>query len=140
MNEWFNQIVGRTGTVGLLAFAGLSCAIVAYNVEFKSPIKSQEERDAQATLELDELIPVEANRKPEIIIPTSDFEAKPKSFELPLRNQPLEEERMPTLSNKLRESDTNEDEIEIAADELVDNYQEANTDTEEEIEVVESTV
>ena len=140
MNEWFNQIVGRTGTAGLLAFAGLSCAIVAYNVEFKSPIKSQEERDAQATLELDELIPVEANRKPEIIIPTSDFEAKPKSFELPLRNQPLEEERMPTLSNKLRESDTNEDEIEIAADELVDNYQEANTDTEEEIEVVESTV
>ncbi len=140
MNEWFNQIVGRTGTAGLLAFAGLSCAIVAYNVEFKSPIKSQEERDAQATLELDELIPVEANRKPEIIIPTSDFEAKPKSFELPLRNQPLEEERMPTLSNKLRESDTNEDEIEIAANELVDNYQEANTDTEEEIEVVESTV
>ena len=140
MNEWFNQILGRTGTAGLLAFAGLSCAIVAYNVEFKSPIKSQEERDAQATLELDELIPVEANRKPEIIIPTSDFEAKPKSFELPLRNQPLEEERMPTLSNKLRESDTNEDEIEIAADELVDNYQEANTDTEEEIEVVESTV
>jgi len=140
MNEWFNQIVGRTGTAGLLAFAGLSCAIVAYNVEFKSPIKSQEERDAQATLELDELIPVEANRKPEIIIPTSDFEAKPKSFELPLRNQPLEEERMPTLLNKLRESDTNEDEIEIAADELVDNYQEANTDTEEEIEVVESTV
>jgi S-DNA-T family DNA segregation ATPase FtsK/SpoIIIE len=141
MNEWFNQIVGRTGTAGLLAFAGLSCAIVAYNVEFKSPIKSQEERDEQASLELDELIPVEANRKPEIIIPTSDFEAKPKSFELPLRNQPLEEERMPTLSNKLRESDSlNEDEIEIAADELVDNYQEVNTDTEEEIEVVESTV
>lgn len=141
MNEWFNQVVGRTGTAGLLAFAGLSCAIVAYNVEFKSPIKSQEERDEQASLELEELIPVEANRKPEIIIPTSDFEAKPKSFELPLRNQPLEEERMPTLSNKLRETETlTEDEIEIADEELVDNYQEANTDTEEEIEVVASEV
>lgn len=141
MNEWFNQVVGRTGTAGLLAFAGLSCAIIAYNVEFKSPIKSKEERDEQASLELDELIPVEANRKPEIIIPTSDFEAKPKSFELPLRNQPLEEERMPTLSNKLRETETlTEDEIEIAEEELVDNYQEANTEIEEEIEEVESAV
>lgn len=129
MNEWFNQIIGKTGTAGLLAFAGLSCAIIAYNFDFKSPIKPKEEKSEMVGLEEDELIPVELNRKPEVI-PTSEYEPKPKSFELPLRNQPLEEERMPTLKNKLNSAGEVEeefeldDEIEISDDELVDNFQE----------------
>ena len=142
MNEWFNQVIGKTGTAGLLAFAGLSCAIIAYNVDFKSPIKSVEEREEQAGLEAEELIPVEANRKPEII-PTSEFEAKPKSFELPLRDQPLEEERMPTLKNTLRtnpvELETEEavvDFIHIPEEELVDNFQQVEVKVEEEVEEI----
>lgn len=132
MNEWFNQVIGKTGTAGLLAFAGLSCAVIAYNLEFKSPIKPKEEKEEVKGLEEEELMPVELNRKPELT--TSEFEAKPKSFELPLRNQPLEEERMPILKNKLNEpiaeiDNDQEEEIEIAEEELVDNYQEVITST-----------
>lgn len=141
MNEWFNQVIGKTGTAGLLAFSGLSCAVIAYNLDFKSPIKPVEEKSELVSLEEEELIPVEANRKPEII-PTSEFEAKPKSFELPLRNQPLEEERMPTLKNAIRTNEViadvnEEDEIEIPEEEMVDNYQEViKLEQAEEIEVV----
>ncbi len=122
MNEWLNNVVGKAGTAGLLVFAALSCMVIAYNLEFKSPIRSEEERLASKKLLEDELMPVEANRKPELNN-SLEFEAKPKSFELPLRDQPLDEERMPTLKNKLREAIEEEDDIEIAEDELVENYQ-----------------
>jgi DNA segregation ATPase FtsK/SpoIIIE, S-DNA-T family len=127
MNGWFNNVLGKTGTAGLLIFAGLTCMVIAYNLEFKSPIKSEEQRAAEKTLLEDELIPVEANRKPEIAS-SPEFEAKPKSFELPLRDQPLEDERMPTLKNQLRADNIaaeEEEPIEIAEEELVDNYQDA---------------
>ncbi len=138
MNGWFNNVLGKTGTAGLLAFAGLSCMVIAYNLEFKSPIKSEEQRAAERSLLEDELLPVEANRKPEITS-SPEFEAKPKSFELPLRDQPLEDERMPTLKNQLRAEDfateQEEDTIEIAEDELVDNFQEPISIEQIEVEV-----
>lgn len=133
MNEWFNNVIGKTGTAGLLVFSALTCLIITYNTEFKSPIKSQEERDALKGLEDEPLLPVEANRKAELNT-ISEFEPKPKSFELPLRDQPLEEERMPQLKNNLRtevQEDLDEEEIEIAEDELVDNFQEVNTNVQE---------
>ncbi len=135
MNEWLNTVVGKAGTAGLLAFAGLSCAVIAYNLEFKSPIKSEAERMASKNILEDELLPVEANRKPELST-SPEFQAKPKSFEMPLRDQPLEEERMPTLKNKLRDASDADDEIEIAEEELVDNYQEVVEDEEIEVEQV----
>ncbi len=143
MNDWFNQVLGKTGTAGLLAFAGLSCAVIAYNLEFKSPIKPKEENEEVKGLEEEELMPVELNRKPELT--TSEFEAKPKSFELPLRNQPLEEERMPILKNKLNEpiaefDNDEEEEIEIAEEELVDNYQEVITTEQKQEEYEEKKV
>ncbi len=93
-NEWLSTILGKTGTAGLLVFAGLSCLVIAYNLEFKSPI-SKREKKIFASLDEEELIPVEANRKAELIKP--EFEAKPNAVEFPILNKPLAEEKMPVL-------------------------------------------
>jgi S-DNA-T family DNA segregation ATPase FtsK/SpoIIIE len=94
INAFLNAILGKIGTAGLLIFAGISCLVIAYNFEFKSPIKKLEKKIID-TLDEEALLPVEANRKAELIKP--EFEAKPTSVEFPILNKPLNEAQMPVL-------------------------------------------
>ena len=47
---WANRLlaaqIGNAGTAGLLAFAGLTTLIIAYNIDFKIPVRSKLEYDA----------------------------------------------------------------------------------------------
>ncbi|MGV3509671.1 MAG: DNA translocase FtsK 4TM domain-containing protein [Sphingobacteriaceae bacterium] len=85
---WTNRLlkaqIGNTGIAGLLAFAGLSALIVAYNIDFKLPSKSEEEEDSQPLV----------STEPEEIEMEEDFRTRPVEF--PLNNK--------RDSNKERES------------------------------------
>ncbi len=110
INAYLNVILGKIGTAGLLAFVGISCLVIAYNFEFKSPINKIEKRIID-TLDEEELLPVEANRKAELIQP--EFEAKPTSVEFPILNKPLTEEQMPVLKQTLASQSLIEKEEEL---------------------------
>lgn len=133
MNAWLNTVIGKAGTAGILAFAGLSVLVIAYNIDFKAPKISLKKDSADAVLE-DELMPVELNRSPitQTQNPVSEFEAKPKPFES--RNKiNVQEELVPIT--KVEEDEQEEDfeeEIEIDAEEDVENFQSRITDTEKE--------
>lgn len=76
---WTNRLlraqIGNTGIAGLLAFAGLSALIVAYNIDFKLPSKSQQEEDPQPVV----------STEPEEIEMEEDFRTRPVEF--PLNNK-----------------------------------------------------
>ncbi len=113
VNVWLNTVLGQAGTGGLLLFLGLSCLVIAYNLEFKSPLpKRKEETD----LEEEELIPVEANRRP--ILEQAAFEAKPQAIEFPVVNKPLEEDQMPVLKTEVQQ-DENSNEVQSTLEEAL---------------------
>lgn len=130
INEWLNAVLGKTGTGGLLIFSGLSCLVVAYNLEFKSPVKTI---SVQSDLLDDELIPVEANRKTEFEKP--EFEAKPMAFEFPVTsNKPLDEDEMPKLKdNFVENASAEESEVNTSALKMED--MEISPSSEEKIAV-----
>lgn len=68
VNRLLNAQIGNAGIAGLLAFAGLSALIIAYNIDFKMPQRNQEPKyavpDVQETVELEDEVrfePVEFN-------------------------------------------------------------------------------
>lgn len=133
MNYWLNNVLGKAGTAGLIAFAGLSVLVIAYNIEFKAPKINLKSNDKDAILD-DELLPVELNRSPltQITQPTSEFEAKPKPFES--RNKVnVQEELVPVIktSNDFEEEEL-EDDFELSADEDLENFQSAPSEVIEE--------
>lgn len=135
MNAWLNTVIGKAGTAGLLAFAALSVLVIAYNIDFKAPKISLKSDDKDALLD-DELIPVELNRSPltQTNSPVSEFEAKPKPFESRNRVN-VQEELVPVIkSNADEEEEVEEDDIEISADEDLENFQTVASETESEIE------
>ncbi|MFD2162675.1 DNA translocase FtsK 4TM domain-containing protein [Paradesertivirga mongoliensis] len=81
---WTNRLlqaqIGNTGIAGLLAFAGLSALIVAYNIDFKLP--SKEERE-------EAFVPVVPDESEEIEI-EDDFRTQPVEFPLNRREQVAE--------------------------------------------------
>jgi DNA segregation ATPase FtsK/SpoIIIE, S-DNA-T family len=91
-NLWLNTVLGKTGTGGLLTFAALTFLVIAYNIEFKSPIVKKEK--SEDILE-DELIPVEQNRRS--LYDQAEYEATPEAVEFPVLNKPLDEDHMPSL-------------------------------------------
>jgi S-DNA-T family DNA segregation ATPase FtsK/SpoIIIE len=127
INLWLNLILGKIGTFGALVFAGLSCLVIAYNLEFKLPAR-RKKAEVLPFLEEDELLPVEANRKPEIP-KTSEFNAKPKPFETRNTSAALSDEQMPVmLSNEIAKEEViittiEEDHSDVPADELAENFQ-----------------
>ncbi len=126
MNYWLNNVIGKAGTAGLIAFSGLSVLVIAYNIEFKAPKINLKTDDKDALLD-DELLPVELNRSPlsQTAQPTSDFEAKPKPFES--RNKiNVQEELVPVLKTEQEvEEEDSSDDFEISADEDLENFQTA---------------
>jgi S-DNA-T family DNA segregation ATPase FtsK/SpoIIIE len=126
MNYWLNNVIGKAGTAGLIAFSGLSVLVIAYNIEFKAPKINFKSDDKDALLD-DELLPVELNRSPlsQTAQPTSDFEAKPKPFES--RNKiNVQEELVPVLKTEQEvEEEDSSDDFEISADEDLENFQTA---------------
>ncbi len=135
MNYWLNNVIGKAGTAGLIAFSGLSVLVIAYNIEFKAPKINLKSSDKDALLD-DELLPVELNRSPltQSPQPISEFEAKPKPFES--RNKiNVQEELVPVLKSATELEEEMEDEFEIAADEDLENFQTApSAEVEESIE------
>ncbi len=135
MNYWLNNVIGKAGTAGLIAFSGLSVLVIAYNIEFKAPKINLKSSDKDALLD-DELLPVELNRSPltQSPQPISEFEAKPKPFES--RNKiNVQEELVPVLKSASEVEEEMEDEFEIAADEDLENFQTApSAEVEESIE------
>jgi S-DNA-T family DNA segregation ATPase FtsK/SpoIIIE len=135
MNYWLNNVIGKAGTAGLIAFSGLSVLVIAYNIEFKAPKINLKSSDKDALLD-DELLPVELNRSPltQSPQPISEFEAKPKPFES--RNKiNVQEELVPVLKSASEVEEQMEDEFEIAADEDLENFQTApSAEVEESIE------
>ncbi|MFN5704842.1 MAG: DNA translocase FtsK 4TM domain-containing protein [bacterium] len=136
MNYWLNNVIGKAGTAGLIAFSGLSVLVIAYNIEFKAPKINLKSDDKDALLD-DELLPVELNRSPlsQTAQPTSDFEAKPKPFES--RNKiNVQEELVPVLKTEQEfEEEDSSDDFEVSADEDLENFQTApSTEIEESIE------
>ncbi len=135
MNYWLNNVIGKAGTAGLIAFSGLSVLVIAYNIEFKAPKINLKSNDKDAILD-DELLPVELNRSPltQSPQPISEFEAKPKPFES--RNKiNVQEELVPVLKSATELEEEMEDEFEIAADEDLENFQTApSAEVEESIE------
>lgn len=126
MNYWLNNVIGKAGTAGLIAFSGLSVLVIAYNIEFKAPKINLKSDDKDALLD-DELLPVELNRSPlsQTAQPTSDFEAKPKPFES--RNKiNVQEELVPVLKTEQEvEEEDSSDDFEVSADEDLENFQTA---------------
>jgi S-DNA-T family DNA segregation ATPase FtsK/SpoIIIE len=126
MNYWLNNVLGKAGTAGLIAFAGLSVLVIAYNIEFKAPKINLKSTDKDAILD-DELLPVELNRSPltQITQPNSEFEAKPKPFES--RNKVnVQEELVPVLKTTIdTEEEVIEDDFELSEDEDLENFQTA---------------
>jgi S-DNA-T family DNA segregation ATPase FtsK/SpoIIIE len=99
-NAWLSTVLGKTGTGGLLAFAGLSCLVIAYNIDFKSPVSGKKEKPAAipaGELE-DELIPVEYNRQP--IIERPEYEASPSAVEFPVLNKTLRDDQIPSMKEE----------------------------------------
>lgn len=94
---WTNRLlraqIGNTGTAGLLAFAGLTALIIAYNIDFKLPQKTQKE---------EEILPALRDETEEIEL-EDDFRTRPVEFPLGKKDEntgvktqanPLKQERM----------------------------------------------
>ncbi|WP_423148176.1 DNA translocase FtsK 4TM domain-containing protein [Rubrolithibacter danxiaensis] len=75
---WTNRLlivqIGEAGIAGLLAFAGLTALIIAYNIDFKMPSGRKEEAKNEIS---DPLAPIEL---------VDEFKSEPVEFELNRRN------------------------------------------------------
>jgi len=118
---WTNRLlqaqIGDAGTAGMLAFAGLTVLIIAYNIDFKMPERSKEDKfdvpDQSAGVELEDEVryePVEfdlPNRnKVNQNLPSVKLEqSEPEHVNVvlsPSRNVPLETED--TVINEIKDS------------------------------------
>lgn len=92
---WTNRLlqaqIGNTGVAGLLAFAGLTALIIAYNIDFRFSSKSENVEE--------ELLPVMRDESEEIEL-EDDFRTRPVEFPLNRREE-ITPERTP--ANQLKQ-------------------------------------
>ena len=97
---WTNRLlqaqIGNAGVAGLLAFAGLTALIVAYNIDFKFPAKTQLPEEEELPTLVDESEEIELE---------DDFRTRPVEFPLnkreSVRGQVVAEEELP--ANQLKQ-------------------------------------
>jgi len=88
---WSNKLlsaqIGAAGVAGLIAFAGLTILIIAYNIDFKFP-----ERKAKEVY-LDNETPDYVNDIREQVVKNKTYEEPAASIEFPVRDKPVSNER-----------------------------------------------
>ncbi|MBC8054495.1 MAG: DNA translocase FtsK 4TM domain-containing protein [Sphingobacteriaceae bacterium] len=91
---WTNRLlqaqIGNTGIAGLLAFAGLTALIIAYNIDFKLPARKQNE---------EAVLPLVPDESDEIEL-EDDFRTRPVEFPLN-KKEDIFEEKSP--ANQLKQ-------------------------------------
>ncbi|WP_029277133.1 FtsK/SpoIIIE family DNA translocase [Pedobacter borealis] len=86
-NKLLNAQIGAAGVAGLIAFAGLTILIIAYNIDFKFPERKEKE------VYLDNETPDYVNDIREQAVKNKTFEEPSSSIELPVRDKPISNER-----------------------------------------------
>jgi S-DNA-T family DNA segregation ATPase FtsK/SpoIIIE len=90
---WSNKLlgaqIGAAGVAGLIAFAGLTILIIAYNIDFKFPARKEKE------VYLDNETPDYVNDIREQSAKNTAFEEPSKPIEFPGREKPVSNERKP---------------------------------------------
>ncbi|WP_207532799.1 FtsK/SpoIIIE family DNA translocase [Desertivirga arenae] len=110
---WSNRLlqaqIGNTGTAGILAFAGLSALIIAYNIDFKIP--KREKKSGQTVIPFNEDNELEDGDDEHDIENEDDFRTEPVEFAVkgnriihqeaqvedlqrPVNREPLRQERI----------------------------------------------
>ncbi|SFA59672.1 DNA segregation ATPase FtsK/SpoIIIE, S-DNA-T family [Pedobacter suwonensis] len=88
---WSNKLlsaqIGAAGVAGLIAFAGLTILIIAYNIDFKFP-----ERKAKEVY-LDNETPDYVNDIREQVVKNKTYEEPAAPIEFPVRDKPVSNER-----------------------------------------------
>ena len=88
---WSNKLlsaqIGAAGVAGLIAFAGLTILIIAYNIDFKFP-----ERKAKEVY-LDNETPDYVNDIREQVVKNKTYEEPSAPIEFPVRDKPVSNER-----------------------------------------------
>ena len=83
---WSNKLlgaqIGAAGVAGLIAFAGLTILIIAYNIDFKFPERKEKE------VYLDNETPDYVNDIREQSVKAKTFEDAPEPIEFPVRDKP----------------------------------------------------
>ncbi len=94
---WTNRLlraqIGNSGIAGLLAFAGLSVLIIAYNIDFKIPSKAKDENVEIPT----------ASQEPEEIELEDDFRTRPVEFPLNKRGESAKDTFEEVAANQLKQ-------------------------------------
>jgi len=90
---WSNRLlgaqIGAAGVAGLIAFAGLTILIIAYNIDFKFPERKEKE------VYLDNETPDYVNDIREQAVKNKTFDESPEPIEFPVREKPSSNERKP---------------------------------------------
>jgi len=91
---WCNKLlgaqIGAAGVAGLIAFAGLTILIIAYNIDFKFPARKEKEvyLDSEVPDFVNEVRTQHAGRE-------NIYEEPAEPIEFPLREKPVNNERKP---------------------------------------------
>jgi S-DNA-T family DNA segregation ATPase FtsK/SpoIIIE len=88
---WSNKLlgaqIGAAGVAGLIAFAGLTILIIAYNIDFKFPERKEKE------VYLDNETPDYVNDIRDQAVKSKTFDEPSASIEFPVRDKPVGNER-----------------------------------------------
>jgi S-DNA-T family DNA segregation ATPase FtsK/SpoIIIE len=88
---WSNKLlgaqIGAAGVAGLIAFAGLTILIIAYNIDFKFPERKEKE------VYLDNETPDYVNDIRDQAVKSKTFDEPSASIEFPVRDKPVSNER-----------------------------------------------
>jgi len=90
---WSNKLlaaqIGAAGVAGLIAFAGLTILIIAYNIDFKFPERKEKE------VYLDNETPDYVNDIRAQAVKNQTFDEPSEPIEFPVRDKPVSNERKP---------------------------------------------